>query len=57
MAVSVFNLAADVMHFFDLGLTHYILGNVMFEMCYEDHFFQMSPSPFARCQALWDKVM
>ena len=57
MGVSVFNIAADAMHFFDLGLTHFILGNVMFEMCYEDHLFPMSPSPSSRCQALWDKVM
>ena len=47
MGVSIFNVMADFMHTVDLGIAHYIIGSVLFLLCfYRD--YVVGDTPVAR---------
>ena len=56
MAVTIFNLMPDAMHVMDLGIAHYVLGSVFWEMTYEPRYFPDAATPSARCDALWGRI-
>ena len=55
-AVSIFNIVTDVLHTIDLGVAHYILGNVFFEIAYAARYFPHATSPSTRIDALWRRI-
>ena len=48
---------ADVLHVFDLGITHHVLGNVFFHLCYELRYFPAGATPQARLDLLWQRIV
>ena len=55
--VSILNVMADVMHILDLGVSHYVIGNVLFQLCYYAKYFPLAPTPQARLDALFERIV
>ena len=54
--LSILNVQADVMHIVCLGVAHHMLGNVLYELCFETRYFPLGRSPEDRCDRVWSKV-
>ena len=48
---------ADPLHIFDLGISHYVCGNVLFELCYTAKYFPAVLTPTGRLELLWGLVV
>ena len=53
--ISILNVAADVLHIFDLGLVHQVIGNVLWQLCYVPGYFT-GATPEARLNKLWTRI-
>ena len=47
--VSILNVMADILHILDLGLSHMVCGNVLWQLCYQARYLPNDGSPAARC--------
>ena len=54
--VSGLNVMADAMHIIDLGVSHHVIGNVLFKLCWEDRYFAAARTPQNRLDMLWTLV-
>ena len=54
--VSILMLMADVLHIVDLGITHYVVGNVVFHVCYSGGYF-LEGTPQAKLDRLWESIV
>ena len=54
--VTIFNVLADVMHTVDIGVTQHLVGNVLFELCYDPRYLPAYNTPAARLQEVWRRV-
>ena len=54
--VSVLNVAADVLHIFDLGVLHQVLGNVMWQLCFVPG-YMAGDTPSARLDTVWGRIV
>ncbi len=55
--VSIFTVAADVLHIIDLGVTHYLLGNALFLMCFQARHFPAAATPALRLEEIWGRIV
>eukprot|EP00969_Alexandrium_andersonii_P359739 15453865-Alexandrium_andersonii.AAC.1 len=53
---SIFSLMADVLHVFDLGVTHHVLGNVLWTLSFVAKYFPSAPTPAGRLAILWARI-
>ena len=54
--VSILSLMADILHIVDLGVAHHIIGNVLFELCFNARYLPGSATPAARLDTLWRRI-
>ena len=50
------SVMVDALHTLDLGLTHHILGNTLFCLCWKDHYFGPGLSASQRLDRCWARI-
>ena len=55
--VSIFSLMADVLHVFDLGVTHHVLGSVLWTLCFVSKYIPTAATPAGRLAYLWGRII
>ena len=55
LGVSILSLAADSMHIFDLGISHYVIGSVLWELCFTRNYVAGN-SAKARIDEVWSRI-
>ena len=56
-AVTIFNLVGDVLHIVDLGYSHHVVGNVLFQLCFMPQYLPQATTPKARLDNLMKRVV
>ncbi len=56
-AVTIFTVCADVLHIVDLGVTHHLLGNLLFELVYIGRPSLGGDNPGERLDRLWMRIV
>ena len=55
-AFSILNIFPDTMHCWCLGITHHLLGNVFWELCYTNRYLPEFPTSAQRCAEVWNRI-